>query len=83
MRAEQRRTATDQRCHDPATRIGLRDAVNAPEEQRMMGDQELRTTINGFPRDIDRWVDGEQNMPDRHIRVADGEAHHIPRLCPG
>ncbi len=49
----------------------------------MMGDQELRTTINGFPRDIDRWVDGEQNMPDRHIRVADGEAHHIPRLRPG
>ncbi len=83
VRAEQRHAPTDEGCHDPATRVGLRDTVNTAEKQRMMGDQKLRTATNGFPCDVECWVNGEQCMVNRHLRVSDREPHSIPRLRPG
>jgi hypothetical protein len=59
---------------------GLGDAVDAAQEQRVMGHQQVRVPVGGLARDREDRVDGEQDPSYAGAGVTRGEADGVPLI---
>ena len=68
----------DQPVDHPALERGRGDAVHRPQQQRVVGQEEVRVPGDGLVDDgLDR-VDGEQHAPDRRRGVAADQPDGVP-----
>jgi hypothetical protein len=81
VHGEQTAATADQPVHDPALARGRRHRMHPPQQQRMVGDQELGVRVHRLGRHRQCRVDGEQHPLHQGRRVAAHQAHSIPRLC--
>ena len=82
---EQRAAAADQRRDDPSARPGLGDPVHPSQEERVMGDEQLRAGGDRFFGHLKGRVDGEVNPVHLGRPIAGHQArpHPSPRPRPG
>ena len=82
VRDEMRDTAADHAMDERALRIVGRHPVHSGEQQRMVGDQQLRTALDRLGDGRRHRVDGEQHPRHVLVRIAADQTHRVPRFGP-
>ena len=80
VRGVQRDAVRYESVHDPALVADGGDRMHPAQEQRMVGDDEVRLLDQCLVDDGKDRVDGEQDPPDGRVGVAAGQADGIPVL---
>jgi hypothetical protein len=75
---QQCRSGFDQAVDRPAFGGVGGNRGDAPEEQRVMGDEQLRAPFDGLVDDLDGGIHGEHDARDVSGRMAGHEAHLVP-----
>ena len=78
VRGEQRRARAHEAVHERALRCVGADAVHAPQQQRMVGDEQLGAARDGLVDRLRDHIDGHEHRP----QLLRGVAAHQPDRVP-